>query len=105
MGAQAANLQCICSRSAMDDRQWQFRSWLSLVVLALLQLQPAFADNLDIQVKLFQDPNCFERAQDATMLDNGCYANLYSNLSKAFTVKATGFPSSSGSTEARTIEL
>mmetsp|Transcript_15103 Transcript_15103/g.31585 ORF Transcript_15103/g.31585 Transcript_15103/m.31585 type:complete len:261 (-) Transcript_15103:202-984(-) len=59
---------------------------------ALLCLLPGVSgDALDIEVQLFRDPNCFERAQDITLLDSGCYGNIYSNLSKAFLVRMVGF--------------
>jgi hypothetical protein len=62
-----------------------------VLTLARLPRQAEAADGLDLQVQLYQDQNCFVWAEDLTLLDNECYANVYSNLSKAFTLKIVGF--------------
>mmetsp|Transcript_5007 Transcript_5007/g.10069 ORF Transcript_5007/g.10069 Transcript_5007/m.10069 type:complete len:266 (-) Transcript_5007:204-1001(-) len=56
-----------------------------------LLAREAAGDALDIEAQLYRDPNCFERAEDLTLMDSGCYANLYSNLTKAYVVKMVGF--------------
>eukprot|EP00416_Gambierdiscus_australes_P001952 CAMPEP_0171132624 /NCGR_PEP_ID=MMETSP0766_2-20121228/124884_1 /TAXON_ID=439317 /ORGANISM="Gambierdiscus australes, Strain CAWD 149" /LENGTH=265 /DNA_ID=CAMNT_0011595973 /DNA_START=8 /DNA_END=801 /DNA_ORIENTATION=+ len=62
----------------------------ALFVLARLVPQGS-GDSLDIEAQLYRDSNCFERVQDLTLLDGGCYANVYSNLTRAFLVKIVGF--------------
>lgn len=64
-----------------------------ILTLARFPLQVEAADGLDLQVSLYQDQNCFVWAEDLLLLDNECYANIYSNLSKAFTLKLVGFGS------------
>jgi hypothetical protein len=49
------------------------------------------ADTLDVGVDLYQDSNCFERQDNLMLVDSGCYGNLYSNLTKAFSVRIVGF--------------
>lgn len=44
----------------------------------------AALDTQDIYVRAFRDPNCFERFGEMTLIDGGCYANVYSNLTAAF---------------------
>eukprot|EP00928_Gymnodinium_smaydae_P096618 TRINITY_DN8571_c0_g1_i1.p1 TRINITY_DN8571_c0_g1~~TRINITY_DN8571_c0_g1_i1.p1 ORF type:complete len:300 (+),score=64.12 TRINITY_DN8571_c0_g1_i1:114-1013(+) len=65
----------------------------AVVLLAIVGClpSPCMADTWDVQVKLYRDPNCFERADDLTLMDEGCYANIYSNLSKAFKLKIVRF--------------
>mmetsp|Transcript_11755 Transcript_11755/g.32126 ORF Transcript_11755/g.32126 Transcript_11755/m.32126 type:complete len:264 (-) Transcript_11755:177-968(-) len=61
-------------------------------ISGLACLLPGVAgDALDIKAQLYRDDNCFERAQDLTLLDSGCYANLYTNITKAYTMKIVGF--------------
>eukprot|EP00441_Pelagodinium_beii_P016446 CAMPEP_0197663208 /NCGR_PEP_ID=MMETSP1338-20131121/56523_1 /TAXON_ID=43686 ORGANISM="Pelagodinium beii, Strain RCC1491" /NCGR_SAMPLE_ID=MMETSP1338 /ASSEMBLY_ACC=CAM_ASM_000754 /LENGTH=220 /DNA_ID=CAMNT_0043241461 /DNA_START=44 /DNA_END=703 /DNA_ORIENTATION=- len=62
---------------------------LALCLGALLQL--CYADTLDIDVKMYQDSNCFERRDDLLILDDTCYANLFTNLTKAYKMKIVGF--------------
>mmetsp|Transcript_5507 Transcript_5507/g.16385 ORF Transcript_5507/g.16385 Transcript_5507/m.16385 type:complete len:265 (-) Transcript_5507:162-956(-) len=64
----------------------------ALVGCACLLLEVA-GDALDIAAQLYRDPNCFERVDDLTLLDGGCYANLYSNLTRAYLVRMVGFGS------------
>jgi len=40
---------------------------------------------------MYQDMDCIERAQDLMLLDGGCYANLYSDQTKAYSLKIVGF--------------
>ncbi|OLP76771.1 hypothetical protein AK812_SmicGene43250, partial [Symbiodinium microadriaticum] len=46
---------------------------------------------LDIDVRLFLDSNCFDPYDELLLLDDGCYANLYTNATKAFKVRIVGF--------------
>ncbi|CAJ1387147.1 unnamed protein product [Effrenium voratum] len=50
-----------------------------------------WACRLDVDVTLYLDSNCFERYDTLLLLDDGCYANLYTNLTKAFKLKIVGF--------------
>lgn len=43
----------------------------------------ASADSWDIGLQLYHDLNCFERAEELLLLDQGCYANVFSNLTSA----------------------
>jgi len=62
---------------------------LALCLAAVLET--CHADTLDIDVKMYQDSNCFERRDDLLLLDDTCYANVYTNLTKAFSMKITKF--------------
>jgi hypothetical protein len=61
------------------------------MVVAASLTQRCAADTWDIMVQLFRDPNCFERAAELQLLETGCYANLYSNFTKAFTLNVISF--------------
>jgi hypothetical protein len=62
------------------------------VRLLLAALLPAcWADTLDIEVAMYSDQNCFQRFDNLLLLDDSCYANLYSNLTKAYKLKIVGF--------------
>eukprot|EP00929_Paragymnodinium_shiwhaense_P060580 TRINITY_DN30245_c0_g1_i1.p1 TRINITY_DN30245_c0_g1~~TRINITY_DN30245_c0_g1_i1.p1 ORF type:complete len:267 (+),score=29.01 TRINITY_DN30245_c0_g1_i1:82-882(+) len=65
-----------------------------LLVLRILSLWLTLAsasDTWDIEVRLYKDANCFERADELLLLDQGCYANTYANNTKAFGLKIVGF--------------
>jgi len=67
-------------------------STAAVVALSLASLcQVALADTMDINVVLYKDPNCFERADDMVLLDQGCYANRFDNMTKAFQLKVVVF--------------
>lgn len=62
------------------------------VGLLLAALLPAcWADTLDIEVAMYSDSNCFERFDNLLLLDDTCYANLYTNLTKGYKLKIVGF--------------
>eukprot|EP00931_Biecheleriopsis_adriatica_P007773 TRINITY_DN109023_c0_g1_i1.p1 TRINITY_DN109023_c0_g1~~TRINITY_DN109023_c0_g1_i1.p1 ORF type:complete len:281 (+),score=44.23 TRINITY_DN109023_c0_g1_i1:29-844(+) len=61
----------------------------ALVWLTFPQL--ARSDTLDIEVRLYPSSSCMERIEELFVLDDGCYANLYTNLTKAYKLKITGF--------------
>jgi len=65
-------------------------SFLLLLAVALV-VQPCAAETWDISAQLFRDPQCFERAEDIVLLDEGCYANMYSNITKAYSLKITSY--------------
>lgn len=44
-------------------------------------------DAVDINVRLYSDPNCFSRSDEAVLIDKGCYANRYDDATKAFELK------------------
>jgi len=69
-----------CARAALTY------PWVLLCFLPIV-----WADTYDVSVRLYQDANCFESADDLTLLNEGCYANLWGNASKAFKVKITDF--------------
>ncbi|CAE7383621.1 unnamed protein product [Symbiodinium sp. CCMP2592] len=62
-----------------------------LWLLAASLLRPSSGDTLDIDVRLFLDSNCFDPYDELLLLDDGCYANLYTNATKAFKVRIVGF--------------
>lgn len=62
-----------------------------LAAYAGLLLTPCSAETWDIHVQLFRDPNCYEYADMLILLDQSCYANMYSNVTKAYSVKAIDF--------------
>lgn len=64
---------------------------LCAAVSVFLAPRPGLADTYDIFAQLYQDSSCFERADQILLVDEGCYANLYSNVSKAFSVKIIDF--------------
>jgi len=67
-----------------------FLLWLNAFTVCSL-LTPSHADSVDIEARLYRDADCFERAGEVMLLDGGCYANLYSNATKAYSVRITGF--------------
>eukprot|EP00438_Fugacium_kawagutii_P034433 Skav216661 [mRNA] locus=scaffold930:45634:50001:- [translate_table: standard] len=60
-------------------------------LLFLLLLRLSASDTLDIDVILFVDGNCQTRYTTMILLDDGCYANMYTNLTKAFKLRIVGF--------------
>mmetsp|Transcript_5990 Transcript_5990/g.9570 ORF Transcript_5990/g.9570 Transcript_5990/m.9570 type:complete len:262 (+) Transcript_5990:86-871(+) len=63
---------------------------ISLLVAWLPRPRQA-ADTLDVSVRMYRDSNCFERQDELLLLDGGCYANTYSNLTKGYKVKIVSF--------------
>lgn len=62
------------------------------VVLCLAVLpQRCVAETWDLQLNVFKDPVCTERVEDVVYMDEGCYANLYNNMTKAFKLKIIAF--------------
>lgn len=61
------------------------------LTLCRLPLQALAADSLDISVILYRDSSCFETFDELLLLDEGCYANSYTNRSQAFSFKLVGF--------------
>eukprot|EP00927_Polykrikos_kofoidii_P071767 TRINITY_DN67993_c0_g1_i1.p1 TRINITY_DN67993_c0_g1~~TRINITY_DN67993_c0_g1_i1.p1 ORF type:complete len:348 (-),score=44.32 TRINITY_DN67993_c0_g1_i1:30-1010(-) len=63
----------------------------SLLVSCLVRL--CRGDTWDIYLRLFKDANCYERFDELLLLDEACYANIWSNQSteKAFSVKVVSF--------------
>lgn len=57
----------------------------------LLPHKAVAVEGMDIFIQLYSDANCFERHQDYLLVDQVCYANIFSNLSKAFTLTIAGF--------------
>jgi len=68
-----------------------FRALLTSCWVAAWLARTGRADTLDISVRLYRDANCFERAEELLLMDNACYANLYSNATRAFSMKLVGF--------------
>lgn len=64
--------------------------WLRWLLLHLL-VHLSASDTLDVDVKLYTDSNCLFPYTDMLLLDDGCYANLYTNQTKAFKVRIVGF--------------
>jgi len=65
---------------------------IGLILFLIVRLfSPCAAETWDIYVQLYRDPNCYEFADTLYLLDQACYANLYSNVTKAYSVKAIGF--------------
>eukprot|EP00933_Yihiella_yeosuensis_P073774 TRINITY_DN82514_c0_g1_i1.p1 TRINITY_DN82514_c0_g1~~TRINITY_DN82514_c0_g1_i1.p1 ORF type:complete len:263 (-),score=16.00 TRINITY_DN82514_c0_g1_i1:55-843(-) len=62
---------------------------ISILLASLIRL--GGADTLDIDVRMYRDSNCFERHEELLLLDNGCYGNVYSNLTKAYSLRIVGF--------------
>jgi hypothetical protein len=60
-------------------------------ILIFRLLLPCAAETWDIHVQLYRDPNCYEFSDTLVLLDQGCYANMYSNVTKAYSVKAIDF--------------
>lgn len=54
-------------------------------------LRLSASDTLDIDVTLYVDGNCITAYTSMLLLDDGCYANMYTNLTKAFKLKIVGF--------------
>jgi hypothetical protein len=62
------------------------------VVSMWLLVSCAKADSWDVFVELFSDSGClYDKYGEVTLVDSQCYANTYSTLSKAFTVKMVAF--------------
>lgn len=66
-------------------------SFLHTALIAAWLARPGQADTYDIGIKLYTDPNCIYWADDLLLLDGGCYANIYSNTTKAFTLRIVYF--------------
>jgi len=66
-------------------------SMILRVVSVFAVTKVCLSDSWDVKIRLYRDLNCFERADDLLLLNNGCYANLYGNLSKALAVKIVGY--------------
>jgi len=64
---------------------------LACALALQLESPPVNADTMDINAVLYKDANCFERADEMVLLDQGCYANRYANLTKAFQLKIVVF--------------
>jgi hypothetical protein len=60
-------------------------------LLACVAGPASAADTVDIQMHLYRDGNCFEKVDEFMLLDEGCYANLYNNASRAYQIKITKF--------------
>lgn len=69
------------------------RGALSLLLVVTQLARHCRGDTLDIQADLFRDPNCFERFDTLSLTENGCYANIYGNTSKAFKFEVVSFTS------------
>lgn len=74
--------------------------WLALPLSALslfLLCSPqgaagyAMGDAYDVGVRLYKDQNCFEQAEELVLTTDNCYANVYSNRSKAFQITIVSF--------------
>jgi len=46
---------------------------------------------VDLNVQLYSDPNCFQPADEMVLVDKGCYANRYANITKSFSLKIVVF--------------
>jgi len=66
-------------------------SLLYTALIAAWLARPGQADTYDVNVKLYTDPNCIYWADEPLLLDGGCYANIYSNNTKAFTLRIVYF--------------
>jgi len=60
---------------------------LCSVFLGLLARALAEGDTVDVLVTTYRDPNCFEKVDEFTNLDEGCYATLWTNLTRAYQLK------------------
>lgn len=77
----------------MNDKR---RRDLQLLVVALVaatwhRASGLGADTVDINAALYRDPNCFEGVDQMVLLDRGCYANRYDNLTRGFQLKIVVF--------------
>lgn len=55
------------------------------------QISAVTFDTWDIEVRLYRDPNCFDRADQLLLLDQACYSNIYSNNTKAYQLRVVNF--------------
>lgn len=67
------------------------RACLYAALLAAWLARPGQADTYDIGIKLYSDNQCMFWADDLLLLDGGCYANIYSNNTKAFSPRIVYF--------------
>merc|ERR1719491_1674035 len=73
---------------------WQWlRSPALLLWASALQLvrRGLAGDTVDLNVLLYNDPNCFSRSDEMVLVDKGCYANRYANTTKSFELKIVVF--------------
>eukprot|EP00929_Paragymnodinium_shiwhaense_P031826 TRINITY_DN17752_c0_g1_i1.p1 TRINITY_DN17752_c0_g1~~TRINITY_DN17752_c0_g1_i1.p1 ORF type:complete len:299 (-),score=37.19 TRINITY_DN17752_c0_g1_i1:356-1252(-) len=82
-----------CNRRPFRRRLGRRLAWPSGAFLAccLSLLDRCQAETWDIQLQLYRDPVCMERVEDILLMDQGCYANLYSNITKAYSLKILFF--------------
>jgi len=73
----------------------QRTSWSSIFLLFSLFLRLVHrglaGDAVDLNVQLYSDPNCFQPADEMILVDEGCYANRYANITKSFQLKIVVF--------------